>query len=611
MKKTMKKCLILALVVMTVITAAFCVSAAGNDHYCNVCGTYVPVTKGDTIKATCETEGYVEMICKPCSDEGTKTLLYKADIKPALGHVLEDVYNLAADKKTYQCDATCQRAGCDHYETLTDKVTNEIVKFYKVTYVNSFADATKAPYCKYADLAYIELDLDNDDTTKCFTEKEVYTEFVQEGNTASYMATPYRMPDRDHGKYRFVGWSFKAQAVRGETGKIYSGFGVPVEGMEGPEYKVYAVFEGEKKAHSVTFYGERGEKLVTLTVEHAKTVKDAYDGGKVPTAPLKADNIEYKYTFAYWRLMDEDIRFSVIEGVKLSDGSELPLDAVYGDIKLKPQYTEDPKVYMLKYFDRHGNALGNEVIDDVTVVGTPNTPLKKPDTAFDIYSNPAKFGLEASYFDAAYDYNFTGNWLIEGRENAVVDINNVRFSEDILDYDQTKGYIKVTPQYVKVARIYDLEVFVTYPDDGNWHSEEAIDLQVTDADGNPIGVATLTKNDIISRNDRNIPTFRKVFKVKYSPKYRVAATAKNYKGESTPVFMSGGTDYNKYQVGGSAIVMKHDEGEPCSCICHGIFKPVWVGILNILYNLFKAEYVCCDDMFANIGDNLAYGPNKT
>ena len=29
------------------------------------------------------------------------------------------------------------------------------------------------------------------------------------------------------------------------------------------------------------------------------------------------------------------------------------------------------------------------------------------------------------------------------------------------------------------------------------------------------------------------------------------------------------------------------------------------------YNLFKAEFVCCDDMFANIGDALAYGPSKS
>ena len=193
----------------------------------------------------------------------------------------------------------------------------------------------------------------------------------------------------------------------------------------------------------------------------------------------------------------------------------------------------------------------------------------------------------------------------------MIDIEHITLPADILDYDQTHSYIEVVPQYRKVARLYDLNVYVTYDDDLNYHPEE-IDIQVTDADGNPIGVATLTNKDIVPGTENlRTPTYKKVFKVKYSPSYRVVATSKNYKGERTPVFTIEGEAYNDYKPGGCTILMTRIAGDPCGCICHGIFKPVWVGILNILYNLFKAEFVCCDDMFANIGDALAYGPSKS
>ncbi len=48
----------------------------------------------------------------------------------------------------------------------------------------------------------------------------------------------------------------------------------------------------------------------------------------------------------------------------------------------------------------------------------------------------------------------------------------------------------------------------------------------------------------------------------------------------------------------------------CRCICHNsFFRGIWVRVLNIMYRLFKIEYVCCYDMYATIGDLLAY-PEK-
>ena len=406
----------------------------------------------------------------------------------------------------------------------------------------------------------------------------------------------YRMPDKEYGEYKFAGWSLEETEAK-------SSVSVPVEGMTKADYVAKAEFAGlTNVTHTITFFTEKGDTIYVINgsnaITHGATLDDILIDEIKTKEPLKADNIEYKYTFDYWTLLD------IIGNFDLKQ-------PIYGDVKLKAHYTETLKRYQLKYIDRHGKAVGNDLTDFVNIAGFGTVEREKPDNAIEIKKNPSKYGVEASYFDAAYEYNFTGNWLIKGRENALIDIEHITLPADILDYDQTHSYIEVVPQYRKVARLYDLNVYVTYDDDLNYHPEE-IDIQVTDADGNPIGVATLTNKDIVPGTENlRTPTYKKVFKVKYSPSYRVVATSKNYKGERTPVFTIEGEAYNDYKPGGCTILMTRIAGDPCGCICHGIFKPVWVGILNILYNLFKAEFVCCDDMFANIGDALAYGPSKS
>ena len=590
MKKTMKKCLILALVVMTMITVAFCVSAAENDKYCSKCETYVPVTTGEVIVATCESEGYTEVICKPCNDKGIYTRLDKTDKTPARGHQYKDIYELigTVEEGCYNCVTTCERVisgnRCSYRKT-AEYEDHTPIKYYKVTYINPFVASATDSTVKYTQLA------------TAYTEEVIYEEYVKEGTTAAYKATPYRMADKDWGDYLFVGWEFAVQPVpysAEEPLKYFGGFGVPVEGKTSADYKVYAVFQGLSVAHDVTFYSENGVLLATVPVNH----KEFVASGMVPTAPLKADNVEYKFTFDYWTLYDIIGEFDLKK-------------PIYGDVKLKAHYAESLKRYQLKYFDRHGKALAGDIRDFVNIAGFGTIEREKPVNGLNIKKNPAAYGVEKSYFDAAYDYNFTGNWTIPSRENYVIDIEHVTLPSDVLDHSQTNSFIEVAPLYRKVARIYDLNVFVTYDDDLNYHPEE-IDIQVTDADGNPIGVSTLTEKDIVKGTENSrTPTYKKVFKVKYSPSYKVVATSKNYKGERTPIFTIDGEDYNDYHPGGCTILMTRIQGDPCGCLCHGIFKPVWVGILNILYNLFKAEFVCCDDMFANIGEDLAYGPSKS
>lgn len=606
MKKTMKKCLILALVVMSVIALAFCVSADnGSDRkYCSRCKEFVTNTvTGATIPAKCETMGYTELLCNQAvrddngeimTDENGNivrclTLVGSTDDKNPLGHseVVSYVAATDAEGEFYKCVTTCSRVVSNTkctYANTEEYEDEKPVKYYKVQYVNPYVTAETDKSIKYTTLA------------TDWMEEEVYSEYIKEGYMGEKVPTPYRAADKQYGNYKFVGWKISND----EAKTIIS---VPVTGMKVRDYKAEAVFAGMSNVtHTVTFYSEKGSELLTLTGTNAVS-----HGGKIDEytlkqanalAPLKADNIEYKFKFDYWTL------FSIIGEFDLTQ-------PIYGDVKLKAHYAETLKQYRLKYFDRHDKALGLSVYDDVNVAGFGTIDRLTPKKAIEIRNNPAAYGIEQNYFDESYDYDFTGNWLIEGRDDAVIDIDHITLPAGTLDYDQTGSYIKVIPQYRKIARVYDLEVFVTYEDDGNWHPEE-IDIQVTDADGKGIGVATLTEKDIVPETKGlRTPTYKKVFKVRYSPTYNVAATSKNYKGVKTPIFNIVGNEYDDYKPGGCTILMTREAGKPCTCLCHGILKPVWVGVLNILYNLFKAEFVCCDDMFANIGDALAYGPNKS
>ena len=157
MKKLMKKSLVLLIVVMTMILTAFCISAQanGDTNYCSVCKTYVPVIEGKPVGATCEQYGYVEMICKPCHDDADKdgvslyTVLFREKTAEASGHMLVDNYVLADDGLSYKKVTTCGRIAngtpCKYNITATyeDKT---VIKFYNVTYVNSFVTTNFTPY---------------------------------------------------------------------------------------------------------------------------------------------------------------------------------------------------------------------------------------------------------------------------------------------------------------------------------------------------------------------------------------------------------------------------------------------------------------------------------
>ena len=625
MKKSMKKCLIFALVVAILATvAAFSVSAA-NATYIN-CPTdgMVQAILGKTEPAQCEEDGYTELVCPTC-----KAVIGQTDIIPALGHKLvtasEDGYALSADGKYYQHNLVCTRDRCTYSTVEMDAENgNAIVKYCKVSFINNFVAVKfeSKGFCPYATLAAV----DEADAYETETET-MYVAYPEEGDTTPIKAseTPYRMADKYFGKYIFAGWlseneinevsvsgasatfrlSHDTNEIMKETqrdpntnaliyvnkdyhdtlvGKAENTLNV-ISADTPADYDLYAIFEVDTKSeHEVRFYNYDGSLLYKTTVNHA--IETAEYKGTVP--PRRPDNVEFVYTFAHWELYGTT--------TQLSNGYDI--DAVYADLKVMANYDAKIKMYNFRYFDKDGKTpimYGENIAEEfVTIAGTGDDRKE------------AEIGKQIkvdSYFDSAYDYVHTGKWLIPSRDNYIVDLDKITLPYGTLDSTKLE-YIALVPQYQRYERWYKLIVNIIYEENPNLYNPKEVKIQVTNADGKVVGYAEVDQSNEFYKDG----TYTVAFDVAYSPSYKVSASSTGFSGSASTVFHTFDPDERDDDRPGNVLVqLKKVEGDPCNCICHTVFKPVWVGILNLLNSLFRLEFVCCDDMFANIGGELNYG----
>lgn len=627
MKKSMKKYLILALVVAILATvAAFSVSAAGTTlHECSEHG-WVQAVVGETVEAQCDSEGWTWLVC-PESGCGAK--IGKTDIIDPLGHKLvtasENGYTLSEDDSYYQHNLVCTRDRCT-YTTIERNADEEaeIVKYCKVNFINNFVAVKfeSKGFCPYASLAAV----DEADAYETETET-VYVAYPEAGDTTPIKAegTPYRMADKYFGKYIFAGWLSEEEieqvaaanttatfSLRHDTNEImketqrdpntnaliYTNKGyhdsliekadqtLDVISADTPaDYDLYAIFEVDTKVeHEVRFYNYDGSLLYKVNVNHA--IETAEYKGTVP--PRKPDNVEFVYTFAHWELYGTTTQLS----------NAYDIDAVYADLKVMANYDSKIKMYNFRYFDKDGETpimYGDNIAEEfVTIAGT-GADRKNAEIGQQIKID--------SYFDSAYDYVHTGKWLIPSRDNYVVDLKKITLPYGTLDSTKI-DYIALVPQYQRYQRMYKLIVNVVYEDNPNLYNPEEIKLQVTNAEGTVIGYAEADKSSKYYKDG----TYTVVFDVAYSPSYRVAVSSTGFSGTGTSAFHTFDPDVRDDDRPGNVLVtLTKTQGDPCNCICHTVFKPVWVGILNLLNSLFRLEFVCCDDMFANIGSELNYG----
>ena len=114
MKKSVKRCLILAIVIAIAVVTPACVSAVNGElikcHSETCKGQLVTTSYGDVVAPQCEAKGYTPLICDVCSAEVGKT-----NWKNSLGHkyVTKD-YTLDETKAYYQKNLCCSREDCDY-----------------------------------------------------------------------------------------------------------------------------------------------------------------------------------------------------------------------------------------------------------------------------------------------------------------------------------------------------------------------------------------------------------------------------------------------------------------------------------------------------------------
>ncbi len=612
MRKSIKKCLMLMLLVATMMVATLVVASAETV-------TVMPDTiicKSDTCKGEdgkgtervpkygakyepqCNAKGYTEILCGTCGE-----LWGKIDVKDSLKHILvSDKYvKVTGAEEYYMQILKCSR-GCGYSEAENDKDHN-VIKYCKVSFINDFVAVKfeSQAFCPYTDLVARD---SGKAAYKSVAEEVFYVEYPTGEDTVkvSSKVIPVRMADKKYANYLFMGWveEDKAKSKNGEylhfdvtlgSDLVGAAKSVVVVGADSPaDYNYNAVFAGDTNVkHLVKFYNYDGTLLYKTEVAHG-IQQVAYKGEE----PGQPDNAEYVYTFKGWKYAKENLANKTVN-----------LENIYDEVSFMADYNYKLKEYNFMYYTLNEDGeyvhINKNVKDTVTISGTGSDrkyPVYGPTIDLNVYK----------HFDAEYFYEPTGKWLIPARNNYVVDLKAITLPYGTLDNTQI-DHIALVPQFYKVARYYKLPVTVWFKDDGFNHPTK-IKIQVVDDAGKGIGYAELHSSDE-KHYDAEKEEYYIEFDVSYSKSYTVTVTATGYGGEKTAGFIIEDKKVaDKYYPGSIKIELTTDLGEPCNCICHTVFKPVWVGILNLLNSLFKKEFVCCGDMFANIGDQLNYGPGK-
>lgn len=674
MKKSMKKYLIMLLVVTIVaLTATVIVSAASTSSVTPYCANpgcnnntdyYIDENDPNTyVEAGCETIGYTRIKCSNCGQFMNGYI----NVVPANGHSWVKTYVLSENGKYYEHHEIC--SVCDN-----TTMPEPDVKYYKVTFYNPFATNGKDHYAdEYPYINLVDAERYGDDA---YVTKELAVEYVAEGGLAEYEGQCVRETDRIFSNYTLVGWASKTKVGLNSNGTInkdiidtrvvsrinsetnsyvyperhYYVFGnksenqapiyivdenvkdaryfsVPVAGEEEKaDYDVYAVFAGNRETHTVTFKNYAGAVEKTVQVIHGF---GATYGLKDPE---HVPDYQVYYTFdGYWTWFDG------------TEEHQIDLNNIYDSITVSPHFTMHSNTYIFRYFEKATITCENcgyenpynafrlqdgalvcpkctkKVVDNrVPYIDSQGNPLEDevaiagPQKNDYVPTNGRNVDVK-SRFDRSYIYTYTGLWQISNRiDSKKVNIYDVTLPSDVLSYQEIGGYIALTPHYTQTLRTYSLPIKIYYPDDNNNHPEE-IDLQIVNSEGATRRI-TLTADDIVNKkavdSGREAEEYHVVVPgMKYSDSYRITATSRTYQGVADRIiFLDGKADVmDDDKFSDVEITLEHLKQKDCNCICHTVFKPIWVAALNLLNTLFRVEYVCCDDMFANIGDKLNYG----
>lgn len=576
MKRSMKKYLMLLLAILSIVTLGVLTASAQEpttrcDH-----GLYNSYN-GSVHDATCTSEGYTEIRCGNCNEVTGRTKTV-----PAKGHSFKWKYVASSD--CYLNMAECTTCGYTQYES--DEDNKEII-YYSITLNNPAATASYFTNITYTNVVNKRVGIDKAETYNII--------YLKEGSVirTALPASPALSceKDKNYGLYKFVGWFDKTDDPilldSGESGDNQlvaiddNGITNYLDKPENGESELtitenmvlYAGFRGVNVTHNVKFWNYDGREFAVA--------ENVFHGDEVicRDIPARPYDMIYRYSFSHWGD---------------SKGNDIDLKHIYDDVVLVAKYNEEPRQYNIEYYfdaecTRPIYNMGQKVEDsNIEYYGTAQNGLKIPEKEIDLPQ------------DDQYIYAWTGKWVLATRQDYEVDLNN--FTVPNLTPDAVDGStsVRIIPKYEKKARLYDLKIQIAYPDDNNYHPD-TVSIQILYANGKIADTNTITMNG---------DTVSYTAEVNYSEYYTIAISSTGYLGEKTSYFISNSDDSSLSSPAGAIIVLEKVDAYSCGCICHTIFKPIWVRLLNLLYALFGIEHVCCSDMFANIGSSLNYGPGK-
>ena len=584
MKKSIKKYLILALVVVAIVVTSVCVASAANEkYYCGICEAQISSTSA-YVYPSCNSEGYTEVKCPRCG-----FVFLRKDFEPATGHNMsegsyEPVKNTEDKVTHYELVKKCENGDCSYTE-------NDGQKYYKFEFINPYGEVTA-----YEDYAIAKIPA----AYKAVTLFTVYRPATTDNHDPVIIngLKAVRPGDKACGKYNFKGWA--------KEGEEYGYLDVVVPVAPEADNKYHAIFKEDPSVvkYQINFYSDKGYLIeqLTKTVDHGNVIDD-FDN----ITWDKADDINYRYSFAgwVWNMNGEKVAIN-----KNFEFYGAPTDS--NVINLQATYTGTPKEYLFSYY--YDEACtdpifvnGKEAQDTVTLVvkdlGSGKKDKLYPVNGLALSNSPVDSDKKLhGYKDLYNNYVFTGKWIIFGNNGRVLDLNNMNLT-GLLDTQQNKDGYTLYPQYEPITRLYNLEIMAYFGTTGENHDEE-VTITITDTDGNYIDSVTLEKPD-------EDGFYRYTAKVSYAARYNVSVVSESFtgyvisaKGEAQAP--SSAFDKSTEEFSVLKVELKLNEKGDCDCICHGFLQPVVVKIYNIINSLFKKKIVCCDDMYATIGHKLNY-----
>ncbi len=617
MKKTMKRYLSLLLAAVMLVTSfSFAVAAE------NVCSHEISEADPNYTKVynpTCDEQGYTVYYCLKCGEVAST-----GNYKPALGHKYGEGVFVAADSEAteYRKEFTCTReytydgekVKCGHSYFETED--GEEVVYYRADFINN----------KVTD-GY-DASIDYTKVVASTKEKHLYTDYVKAGETAIYESSaPSREKTKAFARYAFIGWSTESdlEATAENTLGDYECSDLVIN----KNTTFYPVFEGLTHdkygaiTHRVTFYKyDKDGAIAPITNEqnvmHGATPKYSDPYGVLYNPPAKEEDLVNTYEFAGWSTKGYRPYSQT-----LIANEDIESTPIYGDVGFYPVYNDIAKNYTLMFYDGEGK----------TVLKYTDEQGNKQNATFNInlrknLLDPAvSYGINALNLDAKalakpgdenYIYTWNGKWAIlnaDGTTGRVVNLSyfdiyqgeyNVAIDAEgnkLYENGELKKVIRLVPVYERTRQLYavNIEMLIPQGEDSDYFRGGA-DVHVVANNGQLVASGTTDANGMFRCYLYNQVPFTVTIATsddKYLGTGTITSLHKAYDGSQ-----SDEANLNLCRV---QMTLNPEYETHCRCIHHNAFiQPIWVRILNILYNLFNYKYVCCYDMYSTIGPLLDY-----